>query len=298
MSAQPTYQELIEKIKTNTIVTIATSIKEQKAPFLKNQNAANMQRAYNATTGMPFSGINSLMLDIKKAEMGYENNQWITLQQAKMLGANEQEINMAKENWQKNAVSIHFIQKKEAVPVYSNEPYLDENGKQITKKDGSLAFKFATDENGKMIYETKDIEPVLRRENLYNIDNFPSIDRNRLKELNVEKEQKHIYRHLKEQKAGVKSVILEDIADKLTSVTREQIETYFKAQNFKQDYVVPKGLNEKQKEQVAKVVNESLEKKEKAPKTQQVNKKAQEQKQDKPKTQAKKPQAKSAAKGR
>lgn len=76
------------------------------------------------------------------------------------------------------------------------------------------------------------------------------------------KEQKHIYRHLKEQEAGVKSVILQDIADKLTSVTREQIETYFKAQNFKQDYVMPKGLNEKQKEQVEQIVTQTIQKQE------------------------------------
>lgn len=256
------YEELIEQIKTNAVISIAASIKSQKAPFLRHQNANDMSRAYNGATGMPFNGINSLLLDIKKAEMGYKNNQWITLQQAKMLGANEQEINAAKENWQKNAVSIHFVQKKEAVPVYSNEPLLDKEGNQVVKKNGEPAFKFATDEKGNVLYETKDIEPTLKRELLYNIENFPSIDRSRIKELNVEKEQKHIYRHLKEQQAGVKSVILEDIAEKLTPVTKEQIETYFKAQNYKQDYSVPKSLNQKQKEQIEQIVTQTIQKQE------------------------------------
>ncbi|TLD86480.1 DUF1738 domain-containing protein [Helicobacter sp. MIT 03-1614] len=292
------YEELIEQIKTNAVASIAASIKSQKAPFLRHQNASDMSRAYNAATGMPFNGINSLLLDIKKAEMGYTSNQWVSLTQANMLGAAPQEIEAAKTNWQKNAVSTHFIQKKEVKPIYSNEPLLDKEGNQVVKKNGEPAFKFATDEKGNVLYETKDIEPTLKRELLYNIENFPSIDRSRIKELNVQKEYKHIYKHSKEQQAGVKSVILEDIAEKLTPVTKEQIETYFKAQNYKQDYSVPKSLNQKQKEQVAKIVNESLEKKEKTPKTQQANKETQEKKQDKPKTQVKKPQAKSVAKGR
>ena len=226
------YEELIEQIKTNAVVSIAASIKSQKAPFLRHQNASDMSRAYNAATGMPFNGINSLLLDIKTAEMGYTSNQWVSLTQANMLGAAPQEIEAAKTNWQKNAVSTHFIQKKEVKPIYSNEPLLDKEGNQVVKKNGEPAFKFATDEKGNVLYETKDIEPTLKRELLYNIENFPSIDRSRIKELNVQKEYKHIYKHSKEQQAGVKSVILEDIAEKLTPVTKEQIETYFKAQTL------------------------------------------------------------------
>ncbi|WP_276890389.1 ArdC family protein [Helicobacter japonicus] len=263
------YEELIEQIKTNAVVSIATSIKSQKAPFLRHQNASDMSRAYNAATGMPFNGINSLLLDIKKAEMGYTSNQWVSLTQANMLGAAPQEIEAAKTNWQKNAVSTHFIQKKEVKPIYSNEPLLDKEGNQVVKKNGEPAFKFATDEKGNVLYEAKDIEPTLKRELLYNIENFPSIDRSRIKELNVEKEYKHIYKHSKEQQAGVKSVILEDIAEKLTPVTKEQIETYFKAQNYKQDYSVPKSLNQKQKEQVEQIATQIIKKQdEKATKVQ------------------------------
>ena len=91
------YEELIEQIKTNAVVSIAASIKSQKAPFLRHQNASDMSRAYNAATGMPFNGINSLLLDIKKAEMGYTSNQWVSLTQANMLGAAPQEIEAAKQ---------------------------------------------------------------------------------------------------------------------------------------------------------------------------------------------------------
>lgn len=263
------YEELIEQIKTNAVISIATSIKSQKAPFLRHQNASDMSRAYNAATGMPFNGINSLLLDIKKAEMGYKSNQWVSLTQANMLGAAPQEIDNAKGNWQKNAVSTHFIQKKEVLPIYSTEPLLDKEGNQIIKKNGEPAFKFATDEKGNVLYETKDIEPTLKRELLYNIENFPSIDRSHIKELNVQKEYKHIYKHSREQEAGVKSVILEDIAERLTPITKEQIETYFKAQNYKQDYSVPKSLNQKQKEQVEQIATQIIKKQdEKATKVQ------------------------------
>ncbi|MGI0405883.1 ArdC family protein [Helicobacter himalayensis] len=267
--AAAVYEELIEQIKTNAVISIAASIKSQKAPFLRHQNANDMSRAYNGATGMPFNGINSLLLDIKKAEMGYTSNQWVSLTQANMLGAAPQEIEVAKTNWQKNAVSTHFIQKKEVKPIYSTEPLLDKEGNQVVKKNGEPAFKFATDEKGNVLYETKDIEPILKRELLYNIENFPSIDRSRIKELNVQKEYKHIYKHSKEQQAGVKNVILEDIAEKLTPVTKEQIETYFKAQNYKQDYSVPKSLNQKQKEQVEQIATQIIKKQdEKATKVQ------------------------------
>lgn len=51
-------------------------------------------------------------------------------------------------------------------------------------------------------------------------------------------------------------MILQDIEEKLTPVTKEQIEEYFKAQNFHKPYDVTKGLNERQKEQVKALLNE------------------------------------------
>jgi len=250
--AERSYEEMIEGIKNNAIISIATSIKNQNAPFLKHQNVEDLQRAYNANTGASYSGINSLLLDIKKAEMGYETNQWVNTAQAKMLGATEEEINAAKSKWQENSLKIHYIQTKEKVPVFSDKPLLDQDGNQRTLKDGSPAFEYARDENGKVLYETRDIEPVLKEERLYNIANFPSIKKERIKDLNPEIERMHIYQHSKKENAKKSmGVILQDIADKLHSITREQIETYFKAQNFKKDYDVPQALNERQKEQQA-----------------------------------------------
>ncbi len=306
------YEEMIESIKKNAVAAIGQSIagkvlkdengqaivdengKVQRgqsfAPFLRHQDAKDMQRAYNATTGASYSGINSLLLDIKKAEMKYETNQWVNTAQAKMLGATEEEINAAKSKWQENSLKIHYVQTKERVPLFSDNPLLDKktnqrrylkNGSpafeyayemvQKKDKDGNLVFK--ENEKGekepemvkKQLFETRDITPVLKEERLYNIAEFPSIDKAKIKPLNPEIERMHIYQHSREGNRSM-GVILEDIADKLHPVTRDQIETYFKAQNFKKDYDVPQALNERQKEQVNNMINDALKKTQEAPK--------------------------------
>lgn len=312
--AERSYEEMIESIKQNAVATIGQSIigkvlKDENnqpiknengkvkrgpsfAPFLRHQEAENLSRAYNANTGASYSGINSLLLDIKKAEMGYETNQWVNTLQAQMLGATKEEIEAAKSKWQENSVKIHYIQTKERVPLYSDKPLLDKKTNQPRYlKDGSPAFEYAyemvqkKDKDGnlvfkenekgekepemvkKQLFETKEIAPVLKEERLYNIANFPSIKQERIKALNPEIERMHIYQHSKKENAKKSiGVILEDIADKLHPVTREQIENYFKAQNFKKDYDVPQALNERQKEQVNIMVNEAIEKKNKTPK--------------------------------
>lgn len=313
------YQDMIDAIKENAVATIGQSIAgkilrdennqpikdengkvqrgESFAPFLKHQEAKDMQRAYNAMTGASYSGINSLLLDIKKAEMGYETNQWVNALQAQMLGASKEEIEAAKSKWQENSVKIHYIQTKERIPVYSDRPLLDQDGNQRTLKDGSPAFEYARDENDKIKYETKDITPVLKEERLYNIANFPSIKKERIKDLNPEIERMHIYQHSKKENAKKSmGVILEDIADKLHPVTREQIEIYFKAQNFKKDYDVPQALNERQnerqKEQINTIVSKAVEesKKAQAPKQETQQKEVEkEQQATKQNTQTKKP---------
>ena len=238
-----------------------------------------------------------MLLEIKKSEMGYETNQWVNALQAQMLGASKEEIEAAKSKWQENSVKIHYIQTKERIPVYSDRPLLDQDGNQRTLKDGSPAFEYARDENDKIKYETKDITPVLKEERLYNIANFPSIKKERIKDLNPEIERMHIYQHSKKENAKKSmGVILEDIADKLHPVTREQIEIYFKAQNFKKDYDVPQALNERQnerqKEQINTIVSKAVEesKKAQAPKQETQQKEVEkEQQATKQNTQTKKP---------
>lgn len=339
------YQDMIDAIKENAVATIGQSIAgkilrdennqpikdengkvqrgESFAPFLKHQEAKDMQRAYNAMTGASYSGINSLLLDIKKAEMKYETNQWVNTAQAKMLGATEEEINAAKSKWQENSLKIHYVQTKEKVPVVTDKPLLDNNNNPKYLKDGSPAYEWAhtmeqrKDKDGnlmfkevdgkyepvmykKYIYETKNITPVLKEERLYNIANFPSIDKAKIKPLNPEIERMHIYQHSREGNRS-KGVILEDIADRLHPVTRDQIETYFKAQNFKKDYDVPQALNERQKEQVNNMINDALKNTQEAPKQEATKAKEAEQVQKEniaqENTQTRKPQSKQKQNG-
>ncbi|STP11738.1 Uncharacterised protein [Helicobacter cinaedi] len=67
MSAN-TYEQVRESITTNVVATIASSIKNQHAPFMRDIKAQNFERAFNPTNGNSWEGLNSLMLDIKKAE--------------------------------------------------------------------------------------------------------------------------------------------------------------------------------------------------------------------------------------
>lgn len=196
-----TYQELIEEIKTDALISIAMGIKNQTAPFLRHQEPENMARAYNGGTGASYSGINSLLLDLKKAEKGYKENIWINAIQAQRLGADEKEINNAKGNWKEDSVKIHYIQKYKTEPIVTDKPLYDENGNQKLLKDGSPAYEFAKDEYGNIKTETIKLEqPILRVDRLYNIENFPSIDRSKIKDLNPELEQRHIYRATQDKK--------------------------------------------------------------------------------------------------
>ena len=61
-------------ITTNVVATIASSIKNQHAPFMRDIKAQNFERAFNPTNGNSWEGLNSLMLDIKKAEKKYPSN--------------------------------------------------------------------------------------------------------------------------------------------------------------------------------------------------------------------------------
>lgn len=299
------YEQQREAIATNAVVSIAKSIKDQYAPFFKHHNANEFQRAYDPSTGNSFEGINSLLLDIKKAEKKYPTNEWVSLNNAKFLGAKDEELNAIKENWQDKAVKIQYIQKNEYVNVLKKDengnpvPYLDKNGNQKIGKNGDPLYQFEMipqkDAKGNTLINPKTNEPYmkiktelvplkearLQTEMMYNIAEFPSLEQkltqvkevwnkmangeqvngsnisgfNKFKELDKNKEYSHIYKNLKNYESNVSKVILEDIASRLNPVTAEQIQEYFKAQNLKIDYKVPQGLNEKQKQEIQKLID-------------------------------------------
>ncbi len=85
-------------------------IKEQKevfARFLASEIAKSLEsglefkpnnRAYNGNAGNAYNGLNSLILDAKQHENGYESNVWVGLDDALKLGANPKEVEHIKNN--------------------------------------------------------------------------------------------------------------------------------------------------------------------------------------------------------
>ena len=95
MSAN-TYEQVRESITTNVVATIASSIKNQHAPFMRDIKAQNFERAFNPTNGNSWEGLNSLMLDIKKAEKKYPSNEWITIKDASFLVLQQRKLKQLK----------------------------------------------------------------------------------------------------------------------------------------------------------------------------------------------------------
>ncbi|MGL2362945.1 ArdC family protein, partial [Helicobacter pylori] len=85
-------------------------IKEQKevfARFLASEIAKSLEsglefkpnnRAYNGNASNAYNGLNSLILDAKQHENGYESNVWVGLDDALKLGANPKEVEHIKNN--------------------------------------------------------------------------------------------------------------------------------------------------------------------------------------------------------
>ncbi len=177
-------------------------IKEQKevfARFLASEIAKSLEsglefkpnnRAYNGNAGNAYNGLNSLILDAKQHENGYESNVWVGLDDALKLGANPKEVEHIKNNTKSknnpngfyDKASIAYIRDYEMCYVKAR----DEQGNLIPLKDKEGNIKYMQD--GKTpFYEFKkekiDIEPTLEIKNLYNVNVFQTLDKTKLKEL-------------------------------------------------------------------------------------------------------------------
>ncbi|GAA9661166.1 hypothetical protein VEHV062_08490 [Helicobacter pylori] len=201
-------------------------IKEQKevfAQFLASEIAKSLEsglefkpnnRAYNGNAGNAYNGLNSLILDAKQHENGYESNVWVGLDDALKLGANPKEVEHIKNNTKSknnpngfyDKASIAYIRDYEMRYVKAR----DEQGNLIPLKDKEGNLKHYS--NGEVIYENEkvpqrdklgnikymqdgktpfyefkkekiDIEPTLEIKNLYNVNIFQTLDKTKLKEL-------------------------------------------------------------------------------------------------------------------
>lgn len=85
-------------------------VKEQKELFVKflaSEIAQSLDaglefkannRAYNGNAGNAYNGLNTLILDAKQHENGYESNVWVGLDDALKLEANPKEVEFIKNN--------------------------------------------------------------------------------------------------------------------------------------------------------------------------------------------------------
>ncbi|MFP6340638.1 ArdC family protein [Helicobacter pylori] len=159
-------------------------IKEQKevfARFLASEIAKSLEsglefkpnnRAYNGNAGNAYNGLNSLILDAKQHENGYESNVWVGLDDALKLGANPKEVWHIKNNTKSknnpngfyDKASIAYIRDYEMRYVKAR----DEQGNLIPLKDKEGNLKHYS--NGEVIYEN---EKVPQRDKEGNIRDKP-----------------------------------------------------------------------------------------------------------------------------
>lgn len=256
---------------------IAEAIKNNYAPFA--QEAQNISRAYNGSNGLPYTNLNSLMLDIKQKQYGYEDNVWLSLKDARFLKASDKEIDSIFENKDIPKAQISYIKTFEIEMVYKRDkdgnkiPLLDENNNQRMSKNNEPLYEFALqpqlDKDGNpklnpktnqpyMKYATKKIpiEPTLETRILYNIEEFKTIDKKRLKPLNEEQEYKNFIRHQKD--IDNPPLIFQDIEKNLRNHTIEEIIAYLTAQNNKTSYIPPVNLHETQKLETQRNAEQTL----------------------------------------
>ncbi len=202
-------------------------IKEQKevfARFLASEIAKSLEsglefkpnnRAYNGNAGNAYNGLNSLILDAKQHENGYESNVWVGLDDALKLGANPKEVEHIKNNTNSknnpngfyDKASIAYIRDYEMRYVKARDeqgnliPLKDKEGnarcnakgeiiyenEKVPQRDREGNIKYMQD--GTPFYEFKkekiDIEPTLEIKNLYNVNIFQTLDKTKLKELDT-----------------------------------------------------------------------------------------------------------------
>ncbi|AFI06510.1 ArdC-like ssDNA-binding domain-containing protein [Helicobacter cetorum] len=249
----------------NLVIEIASAIKGGYAPFSQNQQAKS--HAHNALNGVAFNGLNDLILDIKQAQGNYSSSAWISLSDAKKLGADERELDFIFNDKSIPRAKIPIVKTKEEIPVFALDnqgnriPYLDYQGNQRMDSNGNPMFQFELepilDKKGnlainpqtnepyyKIKTQTIDIEPVLEFKYLYNVDVFQSLDRNKIKPLNPNYDKRAM---LFDKENKIKSPIFQDLQSKLYEGVSQKIKDYIVAKNNGKNYVVPtKNLEQNQ----------------------------------------------------
>lgn len=257
-----TLEEQKESILNQLQSEIISGIRNGNAPFFDKQNFATKERAYNPSNGIPYKNLNSLILDMKQKEGNYEKNQWISLSDAKFLGANEDELKRVYESKDIPKAKVYYVKTSEIRPIYELDdkgnkiPLLDEKGEQRVSKFGELLFKCKMveqkDNNGnvklkdngepfmKFATERVEIKPTYETDFLYNVAEFKTINRDRLKSLDkkLEADYRHTFKH-KEQSMQSKFIVIDDLHQKIYPNVLSAIKDYMYKQNLKAEYHPP-----------------------------------------------------------
>lgn len=226
------------------------------------QNPLLQRRGFSADMLQAYQGI--LKQDEKgnlvTAQYKYKCfNHQDKLEEAQKLGASKDEIQNIRDTWRENyadkCAKVHYLQKTAMVNAHKldefgqkiplkndqGEQRIGKNGKPLFEYDGQVKIKPKT---GKSYFEIKQEritleQPILRTELLYNVAEFKSIDREKIRDLNTQQVKKHLLKNLQEHQNGNDRtrVFFEDLKESLYPETAKQIESYFKAQSFEKDYI-------------------------------------------------------------
>ncbi|GAA7063831.1 hypothetical protein ID0561_15380 [Helicobacter pylori] len=228
-------KEALLKAKSGQINYLKTRIiqglKEKNSPFWdKPEIVANKERGHNALNVEPYCNLNDMLLDMEKNRLGFKSNAWVSLEEAKMLGASKEErdeIFKATQNKEISPVRLMFIKNKEPVPLVDNngELVIDKNTKKPKHK------QFAVIENGQKVFKPayRDIEPQAQFKFVYNVEMFPSINKEKIKPLNLDKLSNYAYKtrlfHQKDysqEKRDKTNIIYEDLHRDLSPDNRNE----------------------------------------------------------------------------
>ncbi|WP_104725491.1 SNF2-related protein, partial [Helicobacter suis] len=162
-----------------------------KSQHIRLDQAQSLEKAYNPSTGNFYTDLHALALDAKMLECGYNKNQWISLNRARLLGADPKELAYIKANTRNKQnpqgsiekVSISYLQRKD--------------------KEGNVL-----------------VEPIFNTTDLYNVEVFSTLDTSLFKEPNPQS------LHRQEHSAQVR---LSDLQNELSSEHYTQLQEYMQA---------------------------------------------------------------------
>lgn len=127
-------QDVYERVTTRIVADLERGVRPWTQPWKTGDGRAHRPRRHN---GVPYSGVNVLMLWSASVERGFESSQWMTFQQALELGGHVRKG------------------EKGSLVVYAN---------RITRKD--------TDENGDA---TEKEIPFLKGYTVFNVDQIEAL---------------------------------------------------------------------------------------------------------------------------